>query len=62
MVIEQELVGKTKKEALDLLKQQNSKYRIFRENDEYYMISQDYNPNRFNLSITNGKVDKIKMG
>lgn len=56
------LVGKTKEEALKILKENNSSYRIMEEDGQSYAGTCDFKRFRINLTITNGIVEKIRNG
>jgi hypothetical protein len=60
--MEKELIGKIKEEAIALLKENNSKYRISMEDGEHFMLTMDFNPTRYNLHIMDGIITEVSMG
>lgn len=60
MLAREELEGKTKEEAENLLK--DSRYRIVREDGTSYIVTRDYNISRYNLVVEKGIVTKVTMG
>jgi len=56
---EKMLIGKTIDEAAEILR--NYQWRIVKEDNINDIISQDINPNRFNLYLENGLIKKIKF-
>ncbi len=60
--MKEKLVGKTKEEAVKLLKESNSIYRIVEEEGEMYAVTMDIQTDRFNLSINNGVITDSHMG
>ena len=56
------LVGKSEKEVLVKLKEDNKVYRVVKRDDEEYMKTMDYDENRLNLSIEAGVVVSIIVG
>ena len=58
----QSYVGLTKQEAIAKAKATDTPWRITREDQEVFMVTQDYNPERVNFEIDNGKVTKATNG
>ena len=58
----QSYVGLTKSEAIAKAKATDTPWRITREDDETFMVTQDYNPVRINFEIDDGKVTKATNG
>jgi len=57
-----ELVGVSKEQALMLLDSMGCKYRISKEDGEYYVGTRDFVNNRYNLVIEDGVVVAVNMG
>ncbi len=55
-----ELVGKTKEEVLEILK--DEEYRITSEDDKYYQLTANGRMNRYNLRFENNILTKIYIG
>ena len=55
-------VGLTKKAAIDKADANDVTWRILREDDEQFPATMDYNPERINFEIDNGKVTKATLG
>jgi hypothetical protein len=55
-------VGLTKKEAIAKAEATDTPWRITREDEESFMVTQDYNPARINFEIDNGRVTKATNG
>jgi hypothetical protein len=58
----QSYVGLTKKEAIAKAEASDTPWRITREDKEVFMVTQDYNPERVNFEIDQGKVTKATNG
>jgi hypothetical protein len=56
----EKLIGKTFKEAQEMLR--NCVYRIVSQDGENYMLTMDYNINRYNLSLIKGVVTEVTFG
>lgn len=56
------LIGMKKDDAMTALRAKNQAARVVREGGESYVVTQDYNPNRFNLHIEEGKVVSVHCG
>ena len=55
-------VGLSKKDAIALAKAHDQPSRIGREDDEQFMLTQDYVPERVTFEIDDGKVTKATLG
>ena len=55
-------VGLTKKEAIAKAEASDTPWRITREDDESFMVTQDFVENRVNFEIDDGKVTKATNG
>jgi NifU-like protein involved in Fe-S cluster formation len=53
------LIGKTIEEAIEILR--NCEWRIVKENDNDLILTQDLNPNRFNLYLEKGIIIDVKF-
>ena len=62
MFTSQTLVGLQKEDAINILKKLNAKYRIVKEDNQTYIVTQDYVTSRYNLTIMEGKVTNVTMG
>lgn len=62
MFTSQTLVGLQKEDAINILKKLNAKYRIVKEDNQTYIVTQDYVASRYNLTIMEGKVTNVNMG
>lgn len=62
MFTSQTLVGPQKEDAINILKKLNAKYRIVKEDNQTYIVTQDYVTSRYNLTIMEGKVTNVTMG
>jgi len=51
-----------KDKVIEILKDQNQIYRIVKEDDNSYMITQDLMPNRINLEFENGYLTNSYLG
>lgn len=60
--IENLIINKPKKRCLDLLEEREINYRILRADKVGYCITDDIDPNRFNLEIDNDIVTNIFIG
>ena len=58
----QSYVGLTKQAAIAKVKATDTPWRITREDQEVFMVTQDYNPERVNFEIDHGKVTKATNG
>ena len=58
----QAYVGLTKKDAIAKAEADGRKWRITRENATEYAVTFDYDPERLNFEIDNGKVTKATFG
>lgn len=56
---EKMLIGKTIDEAAEILR--NYQWRIVKEDNMNDIISQDINPNRFNLYLEKGIIKEVKF-
>lgn len=57
-----ELIGKSEKEVVDALTAAKAVWRIKQRDNQRFVGTMDYRPNRYNLSITDGKVTTITNG
>jgi hypothetical protein len=55
-------VGLTEKEAIAKAEASDTPWRITREDDETFLVTQDFVENRINFEIDNGKVTKATYG
>jgi len=55
-------VGLTKSAAIAKAKASDTPWRITREDDEQFMVTQDYDPTRLNFEIDDGKVTTATYG
>lgn len=55
-------VGLTKKAAIDKAEANDVPWRILREDDEQFPATMDFNPERINFEIDDGKVTKATNG
>jgi len=55
----EKLIGKTIEEAIEILR--NCEWRIVKENDNDLILTQDLNPNRFNLYLEKGIIIDVKF-
>lgn len=64
MISEEDLIGKTEKEAVELLSELTGRrrYRITRRDTEHYIITMDFCMDRFNLELDDGIVTEVEMG
>ena len=62
MFTSQTLIGLQKEDAINILKKLNAKYRIVKEDNQTYIVTQDYVTSRYNLTIMEGKVTNVTMG
>lgn len=53
------LIGKTIEEATEILR--NCEWRIVKEDNIDYIITQDLNSNRFNLYLDKGIIKEVKF-
>lgn len=53
------LIGKTIDEAIEILR--NCQWRIVNEDDNYLILTQDLNPNRFNLYLKDKIIVDVKF-
>lgn len=60
--MKEKLIGKTKEDAINLLKENSSKFRIVSEDGVPYAVTCDYIISRFNLHLNNNLVTNITMG
>lgn len=58
----QDLVGLQKDDAINILKKIKAKYRVVKEDEQSYIVTQDYVISRYNLTITKGVVTHVAMG
>lgn len=56
------LIGATEDAAELLLITNQETYRVSRRDENYYVLTRDMNPSRYNLSIEGGIVVKVTMG
>jgi hypothetical protein len=59
---EKYLVGKTIEDAIKAFKGSNCEYRIARDGEEYYCLTEDYVITRANLEVDNGIVSEVTWG
>src|SRR5438309_2004329 len=59
---EADFVGLTKKTAIAKAEDERRPWRIAREDGERFLLTQDYNADRVNFEIDNGKVTSAKFG
>ena len=57
-----QLIGLSKKEAIDLIESNGFKYRITREDKNARMGTMDHRLDRVKLQIDSGKVSKASIG
>jgi len=57
-----QLQNKSEKEALDALQLNQSTFRVVSRDGELFSVTEDFNENRVNLYIENGKVSKVGCG
>ncbi|MEM9080607.1 MAG: hypothetical protein AAGC74_07955 [Verrucomicrobiota bacterium] len=57
-----EFMGLSHSEAVALAERLEVNYRIVRVDDEYFPVTKDYRPERFNLEIDEGRVTKVTKG
>ena len=55
-------VGLTKRAAIAKADASDTPWRITREDDEQFMVTQDYVPDRLNFEIDDGTVTKATLG
>lgn len=55
-------VGLTKKAAIAKAAASDTPWRITREDDELFLVTQDYNPERLNFEIDDGRVTEATYG
>lgn len=60
--IENLIIGKSKKQGLDLLEERQINYRILRVDKTDYCITDDIDPNRFNLETDNDIITNVFFG
>ena len=60
--LDEEVVGMFKYDAIIKIEAANFKARISAEEGEEFIVTMDYNPERFNLEIVDGKVVKVSRG
>lgn len=58
----EELVNLPEDIALRLLKYHDCTYRITNRDGTIYIITHDYNPDRYNLTITDKIITKVHFG
>lgn len=56
------LIGYPLDRVKNTLQNIQSRYRVVCKDGEYYLITQDYNPARYNLYVENNIVVKVEMG
>lgn len=56
------IIGKTKKEGIDFLQENNIKYRVVRTDSVDYIITCDFIPDRVNLEFDNGVITSYHNG
>lgn len=61
-LIDTELIGMSKQDAIELAKARNVTMRIVVENGEHFMVTDDYWMNRLNIEIKDNKVVKVSRG
>ena len=54
------LIGKTFKESQEMLR--NCVYRVSCVNGKYNALTEDFNTNRYNLSLVNGIITDVTFG
>ena len=54
------LIGKTMLEANEILR--NCKFRVIKEDDKDYIVTMDFIPSRYNISLKEGKVVEVTFG
>lgn len=62
MTIENELLGKTLVEAIDIVDFSEYSFRIVREDNNYYGITDDFNTERLNFELDNDLITKVSIG
>lgn len=58
----QDIIGKSETEAVQMMKAANVRYRIVAKNGSHYMVTCDYVPSRWNISIHNDVVTNVDFG
>ncbi len=56
------IIGMPKEEAIALLDASHTSWRIVQEDGEVFAGTCDYNPGRYNLFISEGKVLGVRFG
>lgn len=59
---DEDLIGKTEKEAIDMIKAASLQWRVVAKDNQYFTVTDDYLTNRVNLNIKNDKVIHTKRG
>ena len=57
-----DIVGKSLIAAIKLMEEAKIMYRIAARDNESFVLTRDYNPNRLNLYVKSGKIDQVKCG
>ena len=61
-IVEWLLLNHRKEEVQNLLKIYHVDYRIVQEDDNHYVITRDYKPQRLNLTFQEGILKEISYG
>jgi len=57
-----ELADKPKTVVVDFLKDRDVSFRITKEDDQSFILTRDFNPDRINLEIKKGLVKNVYLG
>ena len=57
-----ELIGKKIEEVRAILEEKKLDYRTVRKDDDNYIVTCDFKPERFNLELDNGIVTAVSFG
>lgn len=62
MIEVEQLIGLSKYEAMGQIHQAGQVFRVSREDDSFYVQTQDFRPNRINLVIESGIIKEATNG
>ncbi len=61
-ILDKEVIGMEKYAAIVKIENAGHKVRIVAENGEHFVVTMDYNLDRLNLEIVDGKVSAVSRG
>lgn len=62
MLSNDDLLGLEESVAIKLLKDSNSSFRITKRDNQHYIVTRDFKPERFNLEIKDALIVKVTKG